>query len=389
LINKTQVTSYGILLEIDQIKVLGVYLPPSLSHSDILNILDPFKNPSILFGDLNVRFKGISKGQPSSSSLQEFWLNWLRTHSFHMAVPYMEEIIISQACKDTFQKSHSSLLSSRFSPTVGDSLHLIPNCELDHLFHSTSISVDLQLIGSAQFNFKTVHKYIMCAIINISQELEFELREGMGRFCLEKLERPGITNFLSKAWSNLDSDLNWNMLDVDTYDFILANSVQAVAEEVMCTYDVFERRKAPDDILSFLNSQISAIAAVRLFKRKQRNMNPRSIITSDVPTETPTQQCISKFESTFFTTTSESVITTLPSQHSQYDKVILSQLEDCITVSKIRHFIKNYPKDKACGNDSIHTILLNALETTSFFSRLSGLFSLCIQSCHTPSRWNE
>ena len=118
---------------------------------------------------------------------------------------------------------------------------------------------------------KTVHPYFLQFRIPLNTSSELELREGLGRFHLELLEKPGIADFLSQALSKLDGELNWNTLDVDIYDSILAKSVQAVAEEVLGIYDVLERRKAPDNINSFLASQVSAMAAIRLFKRKQRN----------------------------------------------------------------------------------------------------------------------
>ena len=116
-----------------------------------------------------------------------------------------------------------------------------------------------------------MHPYFLQFRIPLNTSSELELREGLGRFHLELLEKPGIADFLSQALSKLDGELNWNTLDVDIYDSILAKSVQAVAEEVLGIYDVLERRKAPDNINSFLASQVSAMAAIRLFKRKQRN----------------------------------------------------------------------------------------------------------------------
>src|SRR5438045_895517 len=386
-----RVTPYGILLDIDGIKVLAIYIRPSLSHQEITSVLSSFSNYSMLFGDINVRFKGFCKSNPSPHSLQDFWYGWLADHSLQMAVPHSKSLIFTEHHSHVFKSSHSSLLSSQFSPTVGKPFQLFPNCDLDHLFHSNSTVPDIQLLGSSQFNLKTVHKYFIRAVIPLDITFESELREGLGRFCLEKLEKPEIADLLAKSWSELDSKMNWNITDVEIYDTLLTNSIQAVAEEVLGIHDVFEQRKAPDKVQPLLNSQLSATAAIRLFKRKQRNANPSLMITPEDLRRTAMEECINKFQSTFFTNTHQFHLPSFPilQDSSEANRTFFFKLVDSISISKISKFIKDYPKDKACGIDSIHTVLLSALRSTTFFPRLSGLFSLCIQSGQTPRRWNR
>src|SRR5579859_5038880 len=92
------------------------------------------------------------------------------------------------------------------------------------------------------------------------------------------------------------------------------------------------------------------------------------------------EECTAKFHSTFF---KADVQVNLPplddSDHA---------LQPMVEPSKIHSFIKQYPKDKVCGLNSIHTLLLQALAPTPLFSRLSGLYRLCIQTGHPPRRWN-
>jgi hypothetical protein len=65
------------------------------------------------------------------------------------------------------------------------------------------------------------------------------------------------------------------------------------------------------------------------------------------------------------------------------------ELMSMVESKKIQSFVKEYPKNKACGVDSIHTNLLVPLLQTSFFSRLSELYRLCIRTGATPSQWNR
>jgi hypothetical protein len=161
-INSYHQTANGIFLDIDGIKLLAVYLPPSLSLGEIEDILLEFSDYDLLFEDVNVRFKDHSKSKNLSPRiLQDFWLDWLMCNSFTIASPRTEEFLITAKHKSEFNKSYSPLLCSRFPPTVGTPYVMKSNCELDHLFHSGRFKPGLQLLGSKQFNIKTVHPYFL------------------------------------------------------------------------------------------------------------------------------------------------------------------------------------------------------------------------------------
>src|SRR5579859_1786634 len=293
-----------------------------------------------------------------------------------MSTPVIDVFEFNRHHSDVFAHSHSELLSKQFLPTVGTRFRLLSNCELDHLFHSNTISPELRLLGSAQFNLKTVHPYFIHCSFDLS--VEAELREGLGRFHLEYLEKPGIAHRFAQTWSQLDSMLNWDITDPDVYDSILSNSIQAAAEQVLGIYDVLNKRKSPDKVQPLLNSQLSALAAIRLFKRKQRALNPNLRIQS--LNSAPMEECTAKFHSTFFKL---DIRVDLPPLDDSDNS-----LKDIVVESKIHGFVKKYPKDKACGLDSIHTVFLQALAPTQFFSRLSGLYRLCIRTGQTLRRWN-
>ena len=383
-INSHLTTPHGILLDVDGIKLLAVYLAPSLSSDDIERSLAGFGYYDALFGDLNVRFRNHSRSRNlSTRKVQEFWLDWLMRKSLAMSSPRTEELSISQEHKTVFDRSHSSLLSRGFSPIVGDPYQLLSNCELDHLFHTNLITPSLQLLGSHQFNLKTVHPYFLRFTLPFVT-VETVVRQTFGRFHLEVLEKPGISDLLAMSWTKLASEIDWSISDVDVYDSVLVHSVQAVAEEILGLYDVLERRKAPDKVQPFLHSHLSAAAAISLFKRKQRNMNPTLTIQAVEKGNSAMDECMAKFHSTFYTDATKYDLPSLP-----LDLPLVSELTSLVNVKDISEFITKYPKDKACGLDSIHTILIQALQSTPFYSRLSALYALCIRSGRTPARWNR
>lgn len=102
------------------------------------------------------------------------------------------------------------------------------NYELDHLLYSGQFKPELHLLGSKQLNIKTIHPYFLRFSVPFTS-LKSIVRQSFGHFHLELLEKPGIPELMTEAWNTLDSEINWNILDVDVYDSILLNLIQAVA----------------------------------------------------------------------------------------------------------------------------------------------------------------
>lgn len=213
---------------------------------------------------------------------------------------------------------------------------------------------------------------------------EKEEREGLGRFHVELLEKPGFPEKMAECWTKLDSQISWDIRDVDAFDSVLSSAAQAVFEEVLGTYDVLKRRKSSDRVQPRIQSQISAIAAIRLFKRKQRRTKSNMAITSRSKEGSAMSECTQKFSKLF----NEPSQVQPPGLWSRQDE-LSAKLRGMVSREKIVEFLKRYPKDKSCGADSIHTLLMLALQGTSFISRLSALFDLCIRVGETPTRWNE
>ena len=360
LVRSSRLLPNAIWLDIDGLKVLGVYIPPSQYNSSGGPSTDSFPYHDILLGDINVRFRGVSRKKNSLSPLpiQDFWYKYMRERSMAMCRPHLGP-----------------------SP-----FQLLPNCELDHVFHTTSITPELTLIGSEQFGIKTVHKYILHCTVEHDATFESDTRAGLGRYHLEKLETNGVISSLQSSWESRQSDLDWDTDQVDRYDEILTQAVQDVAERVLGIYDVLSRKTAPDRAAAYISSHTSALAAIRLFKRKQRMNSSNSLIVAKSPTGNPLEECRQKYKDLFH----------CPAEGYSYDDpspstddALIRHLSDLVTPSKISKFIEQYPKHKACGLDGIHSLLIQALLPTTFLDRLFRLFVLCILSGKVPQRWNQ
>lgn len=88
-------------------------------------------------------------------------------------------------------------------------------------------------------------------------------------------------------------------------------------------------------------------------------MNPSLLICPNVESYSAMDECIHKFQSAFWMDGPTLELPALP-----MGCPLVSELEALVEPKKIWTFGKGYPKDKACGLDSIHTILLYSLQAS-------------------------
>jgi hypothetical protein len=96
-------------------------------------------------------------------------------------------------------------------------------------------------------------------------------------------------------------------------------------------------------------------------------------------------ECITRFTDQFYDSSASSDSRQMEFHLTDHMNDILSLLH----VDKLWDFIANYPLDKACGYDSIHTLILRALLPTTFPEFLVHLFTDCVDTVRTPRDWNR
>jgi len=187
------------------------------------------------------------------------------------------------------------------------------------------------------------------------------------------------------VWSSVDDTVDWDIQDVDRYDALLLNALSTTADSVLGMYDVLSCKKTPDVVANkLMNSPTSTLAAIRLYKRKRRRDSSKLAIQSKSLDSTPMDECVKKY----ITLLSSSLPPPSPPSLPEPDP-LLPHLLAMISIANLTKLLKVYPKDKSCGMDGIHILLILALSGTTFYFRLSHLFGLCIQSGTVPSRWNH
>jgi len=223
-------TVHGILLDLSGLSILSVYLPPSMPFDKVQSALSEFPPFQILLGDINVRFKHVSTSkQGSEPALQERWRAWLVKHSLSWVPLDPRPLDLTDRVLEIFSSSHSLLLH-QFSSDDGFFLH--PSYELDHAFYSGDLDASVRLLGSRQFRLQTVHPYFI--MLTFPLMVPGHDKNGLSRFYLGLLEKPGIPRYICRLWDTLAGQIDWNDIrDVDVFDSVLANSIQVCARFVV------------------------------------------------------------------------------------------------------------------------------------------------------------
>jgi len=380
---RSLVRSYRVLpkslwIDFGVVKVLATYLPPSMSEQDVRSCIADFPPYDLLLGDLNVRFKGITAKSPSPLSRQNLWIEHMCSRAASFLRPTDAPFVLDADIRSpSLPQLHP-----------GEALTTLHKCELDHAIHSSSAPpCELTLLGSRQFDLKSAHDYMMRCSISFPMPLETDCdaRPGLERFHLEILEDEEILRHLRECWTATDLETDWDVRNVDDYDSRLVRAVTFVADNVLGRYDVLARKRSLDVVASkYIHAQTSTLAAIRLFKRKQRSNSGNARLESRSSESTPMEECIDKYLGLF----SDPNPPPEPPRLFE-DDPLLPELRELVSSDKVANFIRKYPKDKSCGIDGIHTNLILALLPTSFLLRLSHLFILCLETGKVPVRWNN
>ena len=385
----------AVLLSFDSYLLLGVYISPSISISQLHHILAHFPSHDVLIGDINCRFHGLAQERVSEIEVQDFWNGYMIKEGkrfFDLGEDPLPMTGSLVECMETsssqfLRRATRQLLSSK--PTH---LSSHPTFELDHVFATQNFVdiTELRLLNAETFHFPSDHKYIIHLIIHTDQIVPTteNIRDIVGRFFIEHLERPIVSVLLQRNWAIVAEGLEtiWrDNLSVDQMDRSLVIAVQVTAEHVLGSYKADRKRKAPDLTSVSLNGTLSHVAAIQLFKRHQRSEANRSCIVATTPDGDVQTECLDKLRGQFFATNLDRDCRPTEGPPMQWESEILPLFQH----SKIAEFLRSYPLQKACGNDSIHTLLIRHLLPTSFLSYLHRLFVACIETGKTPSRWNE
>lgn len=381
-----QTTEHTITVSIGDELVTAVYLPPSMPLVRFEQVLDQCSHGTIV-GDVNTRYGQLYGDRTTGPK---------------------DRMAILDRVKNQRALNH-------VRPTSG-------NSRTDHLLTKTPATLSIQPAPVV-----TDHA-MMWIELTIQQDpkpfVSIFNQQHTRRFRLKGLRDMSKTHALGVAYKRNTQTLGARLSDaearlgkltveqrlelLDDLELDLLTGAQAACREVLGTYTANQVRNIPEDVL---NSVQSNNEAVKLFKRamraKQVKMEPRD------PTKNVEREVEFFFEKIFSSSqkppmgasSQQTQLNTqepLPDHSSMFDKRIgLSadtiwrfgighpQLAARCSTEAVWSFFQRYDSTKACGLDSIHTIIVRALlQSSNLSSHLAGLYRLCALTGLTPSRWN-
>lgn len=331
-----QTTEYTISLKFQNLVISAVYFPPSLKLPTISQILTNLPVSNIILGDINVRYGVRFKDICTNPSRRQLLENFFSANGFCHSIP--------------------------------TNLHT----KTDHLFHSSNLRVDWELV--ADNSFKSDHLLMK---VELPDVISNPRRAQSTRFNLKNLEDPRKVDLLKNS---LNHKLKTTKIDhllemgpslnpteaqqqIDKVYNLLTDHISKCCSSTLGTY------------IPKFKTKTNEAANLRSLKKENCNNRSNKVIDNE---QTVEQHFINQFQSIPKPQKLQYPIPQLP----HYVRLYFSS-------EAIIRFFKHYPKQKACGIDGLHTRIIEVLLETDMKIWLSNLFHKCIQTGTTPTRWNE
>jgi hypothetical protein len=364
-ITATDASHHHISFTIFNTSFSAFYLPPSLNLSSFTST---FKSAlsfgsQIFLGDINVRFGKIVGDstivdRPRYEFISRFRLmNNLILHKPSNIVPIRDHLLTTPS----------------FCPSYEYIPH--PTIRSDHsVMHITF--PQLSSPGNPSF---TIPKFILTPLQFCGARTQ--LREDYN----SAAPPPNFLMYLLRYQSQerLVKLSRQDRLDLVNFaDEVICSSLLNLCHGTLGTYPATPpntslRSPRPPGTIS------TPLDAIRYFKSSQRSL--RTFVNSRDTNLTPMEDGIRHFQE---------VYTSLPDSFEDQPPVLPTSIPDLETLlafstANVKEAIRKYPSQKSGGLDGIQIKLLKYLVNSNLPLHLSHLFSLCVVTGVTPSRWNE
>src|SRR5208337_4611860 len=331
LVSQIRVSEFSISISLLGHTVLGVYTPPGLPCPRFTTALTGWSTPSVIVGDINVRF-GPSWGDTRSGPADRLL-----------------------ACGQVSALFHLQHLrpASGFART-------------DHVFIKHGLDPRLVICDAP---FSTDHRLLQLSLsIPLgSSSSPSEGLTGLRRYYLKYLDDPGVVGQMLALYQcfapGLDSLLHSflgglgglqpdaRQEAVDQTEQVLVDAVSLIAEECLGSYEVAEARRRPDRMHLMIGKAASVADATRLYKRAFRTQGTQVWIRSRDPSRTPLQDAISFYSEVFAQPNPAWQPDNLVGDH--FFAVGDVEISTLFTADLVRKLISRYPCGKSCGSDSV------------------------------------
>ena len=354
------VENYTITINIGDITIVSLYLPPSMSNVILEETLQNCKlgGKTVVVGDINIRFGSITGDTATSApERRESWYKWCTPHALHMILP--DEGM----------------------------------ARVDHVFSTPNLPVHWKYTKDSLISSKD-HELMDITIQTTCENNDYtDNMEGPKRYNLKYLQDPIIRALMRQEYRERRkrSDAPTNIRDlteeqqqklVDKMERAIMTCINGIAEDFIGTYCPVEVKMSQDKMLSYMEkADIKHVEAIRLFKRAQRATNAGAVLQSRDGTITAVEDFQRYFEEAFQSLPPPKMKHKLPPNGED-------EITKRFNKNEITTFFKKYPKTRSCGKDGVHQNLICALWHNALDNDIVLLFQLCAKLGTTPTHWN-
>jgi len=347
---------YFISLTIFGLTIVAVYLPPSLKDDALDAVLKLLPNADAYIGDWNVRF-GLSVSSTSNSTPER-----------------LQSISQFTAARDV-----AFLLPKLYEES----------CRVDHVFARPFLNARVKVRKKP---FENTDHPMLDLKIHLSIPTTTPITDTQSpsteRFSLIELSNDYVKKLFVNTTAYLSSEiLSCNIADVDVLDTVILLALQATLSFTCGSYNPSDiKYKADKSLREYSNTEnLQPGEASRIFARSKRINSLSHLLQSRNPAVSATNDAVIHFTSLFKDNSNVSL--------SDLAYIALAPHEFKLTVFPLPNIvaaISNYPAGKSPGLDGLDArVFKSLLDCGPFLQLISQLFSLCLSTGKTPSRWNE
>lgn len=389
-ITVTQQTDNSISILIDgKVRVTCLYLPPSLTPQQVEIIMTNIPQSDIIIGDFNIRLGTLTNDTTRGPSDRiEVIQQWQTRRAMNQIIP-----------ETTTRTDHI------YSIFHGKATTIEPPCTTDHKLLITELQIPRNLkrnsaLQTLMAGTKRLHLHKLTDVntknrlIGSYMAKSYRISQSIAKV---EAQIRQANNFFGKEQSEMElkntAILKNNL--IDQIDSDLKNSIFQTAKDILGVYNVDTSKNGKPPIQR-LEENPSNLNAIRLFKIACRP--GQKTIQSNNVNQSLRENVMDHFNNVF----ARPPIASNSHDHFRFPakqglsmdtlngfaSTPANNLQDFITVDLVKSLISKYDNSKACGDDSIHNRLLQALINTDLPLHLCSLFRICAQTGITPRRWN-
>jgi hypothetical protein len=365
--------------------ITGVYLPPSLDQTAFANALSSIPVSSMILGDINVRYGRLFNDTHTGPAPK---IREIAVWTQHRLLEHLHPISGYTRVDHVFR--HSSLDPTHIEYNIIDAGVPTDHPAIDVRINAPPIAMPSEIAPAANRPAVEQATATRFHLAPLRDELRVRALITAYESCARDFDDDITTFETYLPHMNVHARCD----GLDWLDEQMLQHIHTAAHAVLGTYNAGEARTKVDRTMDELKADAKAPKVAQTFKRACRVHSSR--LEPEDPTLTLSEEVGRHFASIFTPngTTPDTPDLLDPkygfTQHqSQNFGTGDVEIAARFTRATVERFFKRYKASKACGPDSLHTLIIRALLPSRLTDHIVRIFSLCAMIGLTPRRWND